>query len=180
MTPTGGTERLVFDFVSGNLIPDRSYLTEVAPTRGVTSRRSRSRSSRDSSPSAASTSFTCGRSGCAGDLGSRQDLLTAIGAAMKPPPLGASETRVRGGEIGMANVELVLPPNTVTKADLDERFGDSTQLPTTGPGTPHILSYDVDMIGQPSRCTVFATFAETPAPAASAKSVTLRIDRARG
>ena len=33
-TPSGGTDCMVFDFVSGNLIPDRSYMSEVAPGSG--------------------------------------------------------------------------------------------------------------------------------------------------
>ena len=158
-TPNGGTDCLVFDFVGGNLIPDRSYLTEVLPDSGRdVDKLSQAEFARLVAELRADVLHMWAERLCRATSGAAEDLLTAIGAAMKPPPLGATETRVRGGEIGFAHVELVLPANTVTKADLDEHFGECSALPTTGSGTAHILAYDVEMIGQPSRCTVFASF----------------------
>lgn len=179
-TPNKGAECLVFDFVSGNLIPDRSYLAEVSPDSGRdVDSLSQEDFTRLVAEKRADVLHMWAERLCRATSGAAEDLLTAIGAAMKPPPLGATETRVRGGEIGLANVELVLPPNTVTKADLDERFGEASTLPRTGPGAPHVVAYEVDMPGQPSRCTVFASFASAPEGASSAKSVMLRLDRAR-
>ncbi|NVB77366.1 MAG: hypothetical protein HOV81_03140 [Kofleriaceae bacterium] len=179
-SPSGSTECLVFDFVSGNLIPDRSYLSEVSGESGRdVETLTQQEFARLVAEKRVEVLHMWAERLCRATSGAAEDLLTAIGAAMKPPPLGATETRVRGGEVGLANIELELPPNTVTKADLDETFGESTKLPRTGPGAPHILSYGIDDPGQPSRCTVFASFATTPEGTSSVKSVMLRLDRAR-
>ncbi len=179
-TPTGSTECLVFDFVSGNLIPDRSYMSELSPDSGrEVDELTQQEFTRLVAEKRADVLHIWAERLCRAASGAAEDLLTAIGAAMKPPPLGATETRVRGGEVGLANIELELPPNTLIKGDLDEMFGESGKLPRTGPGAPHILSYGVDMAGQPNRCTVFASFAQSPEATTSAKSVMLRLDRAR-
>lgn len=178
--PNGSPECLVFDFVSGNLIPDRSYLAELTANTGEHDELTQLQFAHLVAERRVDVLHMWAERLCRAPSGSAEDLLTAIGASMKPAPLGASEVRVRGGEVGIANIELLLPPNTLAKGELDESFGESRALPSTGPGAAQVISYEVDEEGQPGRCTVFASFGEAPQAGTWVKSVILRLDRARG
>jgi hypothetical protein len=113
---------------------------------------------------------------CAARSGADADLLTAIGGEPAPPS-GVTAVHVRGGDLGQANVELDLAPNTVTRRELDACFGAGRKLPTSPAGT-FTVAYDVAFAGAPSRCTVFAYFGRPPEPAVSVRSVKLRLERA--
>lgn len=162
-TPTGATECLVFDFVSGNLIPDRSYLTEV--TSEGAEELTQPEWARLMAERRVDVLAIWADRLCQAKSGSAEDLLTAIGASMKPAPLGASEIRVRGGEVGQANIELILPAGTIAKDILDERFGESRALQAD------IVRYAVTQTGAPCSCSIFASFAGT-----TVKTVTLRLE----
>lgn len=170
-TPSGGSDCLVFDFVSGNLIADRSYLTEV--TSEGAEELTQPEFARLMAERRVDVLAIWTERLCQAKSGSAEDLLTAIGASMKPAPLGASEIRVRGGEVGQANIELILPPGTIAKDLLDERFGDSRVL------QPEVLRYEITQLGAPCSCSLFASFAEAPQPRSTVKTVTLRLEPAR-
>lgn len=170
-TPSGGSDCLVFDFVSGNLIPDRSYLTEVAPDSGA-EELTQPEWARLMAERRVDVLGIWAERLCQAKSGSAEDLLTAIGASMKPAPLGASEIRVRGGEVGQANVELILPPGTISKDLLDERFGESRAL------QHDVIRYDVTQAGAPCSCSIFASFADAPQPRSTVKTLTLRLEPA--
>ncbi len=165
-TPSGGSDCLVFDFVSGNLIPDRSYLTEV--TQDGAEELTQPEFARLMAERRVDVLAIWAERLCQAKSGSAEDLLTAIGASMKPAPLGASEIRVRGGDVGQANVELILPPGTIAKDLLDERFGDSSAL------QHDVVRYEVTQLGAPCSCGIFASFAGS-----TVKTVTLRLEVAR-
>src|SRR3982750_3421712 len=120
-TPSGGSDCLVFDFVSGNFIPDRSYLAEVAPDAGA-DELTQPAFARLMAERRVDVLLIWAERLCQAKSGSAEDLLQAIGASMKPAPLGASEIRVRGDDVSLANVELELPPGTIAKRELDERL----------------------------------------------------------
>jgi hypothetical protein len=165
-TPSGGSDCLVFDFVSGNLIADRSYLTEV--TSEGAEELTQPQFARLMAERRVDVLAIWAERLCQAKSGSAEDLLTAIGASMKPAPLGASEIRVRGGEVGQANVELILPPGTIAKDLLDERFGESRAL------QHDVVRYEVTQLGAPCSCGMFASFTGT-----TVKTVTLRLEVAR-
>lgn len=168
--PTGNPECLVFDFVSGNLIPDRGYLAEVSG--GEHEELTQQQFAHLVGEKRVEVLQIWGERLCRATSGSAEDLLTAIGASMKPAPLGAIEVRVRGGEVGAAKIELELPPNTISKGELDGALGDSKSV------APNVLSYEVAQEYAPYRCTVFASFVDVPNDASSVKSVVLRLDAA--
>lgn len=171
--PTGTPECLVFDFVSGNLIPDRSYVNEVAT--GEHEELTQQQFAHLVGERRVEVLQMWAERMCRATSGSAEDLLTAIGASMKPAPLGASEVRVRGGEVGAAKVELELPPNTISRGELDGLLGESTPLART-PGGPHMLVYEVTVDYAPYRCMVFASFAEEPRDTSSVRNIALRLD----
>lgn len=171
--PTGTPECLVFDFVSGNLIPDRSYVNEVAT--GEHEELTQQQFAHLVGERRVEVLQIWAERLCRATSGSAEDLLTAIGASMKPAPLGASEVRVRGGEVGVAKVELELPPNTISRGELDGMLGESQAL-ARNPGGPHVLAYEVTQNGAPYRCMVFASFAEEPRDASSVRNIALRLD----
>lgn len=175
-TANGTMESLVFDFVSGNLIPDRGYLAELQA--GEHEELSQQEFAALVAERRVEVLQIWAERLCRAASGSAEDLLTAIGAAMKPAPLGAVEIRVRGGEIGMANIELELPPNTITKAELDVTLGDSRVMPQPGAGAAYAIVYEVEDPGSPNRCSVFASFNDPPKETSSVKTVMLRLDRA--
>lgn len=177
-TPSGGTDCLVFDFVSGNLIPDRSYLTEVTPDSGA-EELTQPEFARLMAERRADVLLIWAERLCQAKSGSAEDLLQAIGASMKPAPLGASEIRVRGDEVSLANVELILPPGTIAKRELDERFGEGRKLPSTGPSAGHVFVYFVEQPHAQHSCSVFATFAEAPKESTTLKSVMLKLEHAQ-
>lgn len=167
-TPSGTADCLVFDFVSGNLIPDRSYLSET--TSDGAEELTQPEWARLMAERRVDVLAIWAERLCQAKSGSAEDLLTAIGASMKPAPLGATEIRVRGGEVGQANIELILPPGTIAKDILDERFGESRAL------QHDIIRYDVTQQGAPCSCSIFASFTEAPQPRSTLKTVTLRLE----
>jgi hypothetical protein len=168
--PTGNAECLVFDFVSGNLIPDRGYLTEVAT--GEHEELTQQQFAHLVGEKRVEVLQIWAERLCRATSGSAEDLLTAIGAGMKPAPLGAIEVRVRGGEVGAAKIELELPPNTISKGELDSILGDAQTF------APSVLAYEVTQDYAPHRCTVFASFPEPPKETSSVKTLVLRLDAA--
>lgn len=179
-TPSGGSDCLVFDFVSGNLIPDRSYMSEVAPGSGRdVDALTQSEFARLVAERRVDVLHIWAERLCSAKSGSAEDLLQAIGASMKPAPLGASEIRVRGDEVSLANVELELPPGTIAKRELDARFGEGRKLPRTGPYASHTFVYFVEVEGAPHSCSVFASFAEAPNENTTLKSVMLKLENAQ-
>jgi hypothetical protein len=167
-TPSGAADCLVFDFVSGNLIPDRSYLSET--TSEGAEELTQPEWARLMAERRVDVLAIWAERLCQAKSGSAEDLLTAIGASMKPAPLGATEIRVRGGEVGQAHVELILPPGTIAKDILDERFGESRAL------QHDIIRYDVTQLGAPCSCSIFASFTESPQPRSTVKTITLRLE----
>ena len=94
---------------------------------------------------------------CSATSGADEDLVAALGVALEPLPLGATEVDLDGGEIGRASIEVRLPPNTITRAQLERRFGAPRELPHVDPRHPHTFAYDVAVAGAAHRCTVFAS-----------------------
>ena len=168
--PTGNPECLVFDFVSGNLIPDRGYLEEV--TGGAHEELTQQQFAHLVGEKRVEVLQIWAERLCRAASGSAEDLLTAIGASMKPAPLGAIEVRVRGGDVGAAKIELELPPNTISKGELDAVLGDAKTF------APTVLAYEVAQDYAPHRITVFASFADVPKETSSVKTIVLRLDAA--
>ena len=163
-TPNG-TECLVFDFVSGNLIPDRSYAAEVAG--GDHEELTQQEFAHVVGERRVEVLQIWAERLCRANSGSAEDLLMAIGASMKPAPLGAAEIRVRGGEVGQAKIELDMPPNTISAGDIATVLGEPEPL------TGNVLAYEVREAGAPHRCTVYANIEQ-----GSARTIILRLDKA--
>ena len=115
---------------------------------------------------------------CTVATGAEEEIHAALAIPTQPAPLGARGLEVTGGVLSRASVELRFSPPALTRAQLDDMFGQGEALPRTGPGAAHVLAYDVRIAGAPARVSVFARFSEPPEPESGPKSILLRIDPA--
>lgn len=102
-------------------------------------------------------------------------------AIVEPPPPGASRLGLSRENLGknkgnLGTVEITLGGATLTRAELDQRFGAGNALPRVDFDRPHVVSYRVELPGAPFRCTVSASFAGEPTAASAATQVSFRRD----
>lgn len=147
-TQSGGTDCIVFDFASGNLIPDRAYFSEVAPGSG----RDVDELTQQQFANLVAARRVDVLHMWATRLCRGEDLQDTT--SLKPAPLGASEARADA-----SSVELTFPTSVIAKAELEHRFGSGT-------GT-----YEVTEAGK--RCTVTVTYGD----GSWAQKILLRVDR---
>jgi hypothetical protein len=100
---------------------------------------------------------------------------------VEPPPPGTSRVGLSLENLGknkgyLSTVELTLAGAAITRGELDQRFGAGKALPRVDHDRPHVVTYPVTVAGAPYRCTVQASFADEPATATAATSVSLRRD----
>lgn len=98
-----------------------------------------------------------------------------------PPPPGASRVGLSLENLGhnkgnLSTVEITLDGATLTRAELDRRFGAGNPLPRVDAHRPHVVNYRVELAGAPFRCTVSASFAGEPTAASAATAISLRRD----
>jgi hypothetical protein len=103
-------------------------------------------------------------------------------AVVNPPPPGASRLGLTMETLGMnqgklRSLEFTLAAGVVlTRGALEQQFGASDSLPRVDYDRSHVLGYVVEVDGAPFRCSIFASFADVPAPASAATKVMLRRD----
>ena len=98
-----------------------------------------------------------------------------------PPPAGTSRVGLSLENLGknkgnLSTVEVILDGATLTRGELDQRFGAGNPLPRVDAGRPHVVNYRVELAGAPFRCTVSAHFAGEPTDATAASKINLRRD----
>ncbi len=101
-------------------------------------------------------------------------------AAVQPAPAGASWLALSLDHLGtnaghLSTVE-VAPAQTITRGELDRRFGAGVELPRIGDDAPHVVTYDVRVAAAPFACTVSARFSGAPTAASAVDSIRLRRD----
>jgi hypothetical protein len=99
-------------------------------------------------------------------------------ATIEPPPPGTAKVTLHMHPIGFDYIEIEVSGNTLTRAQIDAHFGESSEPPRMGPYSPYRLAYQVEVLGAPFTCAVFASFSEPPTAATAATAVLLRRDRA--
>jgi hypothetical protein len=102
-------------------------------------------------------------------------------AIVVPPPAGTSRVGLSLENLGknkgnLGTVEVTLDGATLTRGELDQRFGAGNALPRVDANRPHVVSYRVEIAGAPFRCTVSASFAGEPNAASAATKISLRRD----
>lgn len=175
-TADGGADCLVLDFVTGNLVPDRSYFGRTVPGLGkdVDQHTAESFEALVGSLRADLLRAWSERM-CRARSGSAADMADALGVVLEPPLLGSRHVHVGSGVV--ASLSLGLAPG-VTRAMLDARFGTAVELPRTGAFASHVIAYEVTVPDAPHRCSVFPRFERKPMAEVSATGVTLRLDGA--
>lgn len=101
-------------------------------------------------------------------------------ANVEPPPPGASKLMLvkgGGGEQGIGHLEILLSGSSLTRAELDRRFGAGRLMPRVSAGRAYRVAYHVAVPGAPFTCEVFASFADEPDATTPATEVVLRRDR---
>jgi hypothetical protein len=106
---------------------------------------------------------------------------------VEPPPPGASRATLLVESLGsnqgtVQSLEVVLAGPALTRSMLDGRFGTGRLLPRVDHDRQFVLAYDVEVVGAPFRCAVFAGFLEPPRASSVAVTILLRrdADEARG
>jgi hypothetical protein len=98
-------------------------------------------------------------------------------STVEPPPEGTSRMTLHKHPAGFIYAEIALSGKTLTRARLDAYFGESRDLPRIHYDSPYLISYNVEVLGAPHKCAVFARFRQDPAnPTAAAFEITLRRD----
>ena len=115
----GGADCLVLDMRTGNFVPDRRYFAYTVPGSGKdVDAFSASEFAWRVAAIRAQLLRRWAERLCRAQSGAEQDIREALGVATAPPPLRATAARVRGGEIGLATVELELPPQVLWRGAL--------------------------------------------------------------
>lgn len=118
--------------------------------------------------------------GIAGSLVSQ----SADYSIVEPPPPGAARVGLSLENLGRNKGKLatldVTPSATITRAELDQRFGTANFLPRVDYNRPYVLNYRVEVAGAAFRCSVFASFDEEPTATSAATKIRLRRDSAQG
>jgi hypothetical protein len=98
---------------------------------------------------------------------------------LEPPPAGTKRVTIGRLDGAVLHVTLELADPTLTRADLERRFGPGNAIPRIDVGRPHRLMFSVELAGAPYSCALFASFAEPPTAASIATTVMLRRDPVR-
>jgi hypothetical protein len=133
---------------------------------------------------------------CSVPAGTPQQTLAALGIegsprphssdfSVQPLPPGVAHLRldmrqehpVKREDL-LSHVDNALLDSTLTRADLDARFGRGRWRPRLHPGDDHVLGYRVELAGAPHACRVSAHFREEPTAASVVHEVTLGRDDA--
>jgi hypothetical protein len=98
---------------------------------------------------------------------------------LEPPPAGTKRVTIGRHNGALLHVSFDLVDGTMTRADLERRFGPGNAIPRVDVGRPHRLMFPVEIAGTPFSCALFASFVEPPTAASVAMAVMLRRDPGR-
>jgi len=156
--PGGGADCLVFDFVSGNLRPDRSYFAKVAPGSGG-----------DVDQLTANT-FEELLAMCRIDLvhrwcekmctlkGSAAELFELFGDGHKPPlPMESDKVEIKPDELAFSTVVLRFPPGVLRRRQIEQKFGAGAEQARAQEFFPHRFRYPVHVPGAKYICALYAS-----------------------
>jgi hypothetical protein len=189
-TADGGSDCVVFDFATGELVPDRSYFAYVTPGSGkdvdvLTAAEFGARLAAyraDAAGRAVAQVRTWAEQLCATADGPAQ-IAAALGLgaahgrdeiAVDPPPPGY--TRLEIARVMTTGISVTLRPagRLLTRMVLDEAFGAGRDVPRVHPDRVQHVAYDIAVTGAPATCMIFAGFEHPDAPA---REIMLRRDR---
>ena len=174
MVPTaqGGTDCLVFDFATGEMVPDRSYFGYVTPGSGkdvdvLTEAEFEARlaASRAGAGSLAARQVRewarqlCAATGTAADvaaaLGFPGAAPVADAVALDPPPPGYREMEVASSRGRRASATLRPAGRLLTREVLEAGLGPGRELPIfPDSGDEGHVAYRVEVPGVPGQCMV--------------------------
>jgi hypothetical protein len=180
-TTDGGTDCVVFDFATGELVPDRSYFEYLAPgsgkdvdaltEAGFEARLASYRTAAGVHAVAQMRTWaeqlcttTGGPTQVAAALGF-QGILERDEIAVDPPPPGYAGLEIGRVMTTGASVTLRSANRLLTRQALDAGFGAGRDMPRVHPDRLQNVAYDVAVEGAPARCTIFAGFERPDAPA---------------
>jgi hypothetical protein len=100
---------------------------------------------------------------------------------VEPPPAGTSRLGLTRENLGnnkgnLGEVAITPAAPTITRAELDRRFGDGKLGARVDFDRPFVLTYRVEVAGAPFRCRVLASFADEPGAASVATQISLLRD----
>jgi hypothetical protein len=98
---------------------------------------------------------------------------------LEPAPAGTKRVMIGRHDGALLYVTLELADRTMTRTDLERRFGLGHAIPRLDVGRAHRLRFCVELAGAPYSCALFASFAEPPVAASLATAVMLRRDPVR-
>jgi len=175
-TAQGGTDCLVFDFATGEMVPDRSYFGYVTPGSGkdvdvLTEAEFEARlaASRAGAGSLAARQVRewarqlCAATGTAADvaaaLGFPGAAPVADAVAVDPPPPGYREMEVASSRGGRASATLRPAGRLLTREVLEAGLGPGRELPIfPDSGDEGHVAYRVEVPGVPGQCMVSVRF----------------------
>jgi hypothetical protein len=144
-TPEGGADCVVFDFASGELVPDRSYFGYVNPGSGkdvdvlteaeFDARLAGCRAEAGGRAAARVREWAerlCATAGPAADVAAALGLSGTASRAdviVDPPPPGCTRMRISTGGRAGASIEVYPAGRLLTRAVLDTEFGTGRELP---------------------------------------------------
>jgi hypothetical protein len=185
----GGEDCLVFDFATGELVPDRGYFEYVIPGSGqdvdvLTEAEFQARLAayRAQAGTLAAARVRQWAEQLCATTGTALQVAPALGfhgswsrgdITVDDPPAGYAAVTVRTLAGTGAAVTLRPAGRLLTRAVLDTEFGAGREVPVN-PGS-HLLRfvYRVDVVGAQAHCTIFAGFSY---PSAAAAEIMLRRD----
>ena len=180
--PGGGADCVVFDFATGELVPDRAYFEYVTPGSGkdvdaltepeFEARLAAYRAQAGALAAARVRQWAerlCATTGPAAQVAAAlgfDGTATRGDVAVDHPPAGYAAVSVRA--LTGAGVAIDLRPagRLLTRAALDTEFGAGSEVPMNPEGRLLRFAYRVDVAGAPAQCAIFAGFTNAGAAAA--------------
>jgi hypothetical protein len=171
-TAQGGTDCLVFDFATGEMVPDRSYFGYVTPGSGkdvdvlteaeFEARLAASRAAAGSQAAGQLREWArqlCAATGTAADVAAALGFPGAAPAAdavtVDPPPPGYHEMKVSSSRGRRASATLRPAGRLLTQEVLEAGLGPGRELPIfPDSGDEGHVAYRVEVPGVPGQCMV--------------------------
>jgi len=189
--PGGGLDCVVFDFATGELVPDRAYFGYVMPGSGkdveVLSEAefgARLAAYRAQAGAEAAARVRQWAEQVCATAGTAVQVAAALGfhgsladgdITVVHPPAGYSAVRVETVVRTGVAVELRPAGRLLTRAVLDAEFGEGSEMPIDPEGYLLPFAYRADVAGAAAHCSIFAQF-EHRSLTSAAVQVTLRRD----
>jgi hypothetical protein len=97
---------------------------------------------------------------------------------VEPPPAGASRLALTRENLGknkgnLGELEITPAGVTITRGELDARFGAGGVAPRVDFDRPFVVDYRVEIPGAPFRCKVLASFTDEPSATSVATQISL-------